>query len=131
MDLDDGQSRVEPEDNGAVKDPGGAELLYWPDTCTGIGDYTLRALPNTRVGLLRADMEKSFKSCQAAAGTGFGALALYQTGDREKRGFVEGAALCAVTDQGAVSMAVIEHMDGGATSDVSVSGSLYVWSKSS
>ncbi|MEU5149241.1 hypothetical protein AB0G42_18870 [Streptomyces yangpuensis] len=39
--------------------PGGAELLYWPDTCTGIGDYLLRALPNTRVGLLRADAPRT------------------------------------------------------------------------
>jgi hypothetical protein len=131
VDLDDGRSRVEPEDNGAVNDPGGAELLYWPDTCTGIGDYMLRALPHTRVGLLRADMAKSFEACQAAAETGFGALALHETTDRENRGFVEGAAMCSVTDQGAVAMAVIEHLEGGATSDVSVSGSLYVWSKSS
>lgn len=130
VDLDDGTSRVEPENNGAVADRGGAELLYWPDTCTGFGDYLLRGLPNARVGLLRTDMPKSFESCQAAAGTGFGALALSETTDREERGFVEGAAICSVTDQGAVTMAVIEHMDGGATDDLSVSGSLYAWPKS-
>lgn len=112
VDLDDGRSRAGPEDGGAVRDPGGAELLYWPDTCTGVGDYMLRALPGTRVGLLRAGMPKSFESCEAAAETGFGALALFETKEREERGFAEGAALCSVTDRGAVAMAVIEHMDG-------------------
>ncbi len=127
VDLDDGTSRTEDEDNGAVKEPGGAELLYWPDTCTGIADYMLRALPNTRVGLLRADAPKSFDSCRAAAGTGFGALALAQRPDRERRGFVEGAAVCSVTDKGAVAMAVIEHIADETTNEVSVSGPLYVW----
>ncbi|MFD7123720.1 MULTISPECIES: hypothetical protein [Streptomyces] len=127
IDLDDGTSRTEDEDNGAVQEPGGAELLYWPDTCTGLGDYQLRALPNTRVGLLRVDAPKSFDSCRAAAGTGFGALALSERNDREDRGFVEGAALCSVTDKGTVAMAVIEHISGGAVDDVSVSGPLHVW----
>ncbi|MFE3678985.1 hypothetical protein [Streptomyces griseus] len=127
VDLDDGTSRTEDENNGAVQEPGGAELLYWPDTCTGLGDYQLRALPNTRVGLLRADAPKSFDSCRAAAGTGFGALALSERTDREERGFVEGAALCSVTDKGTVSMAVIEHIAGGAVDDVSVSGPLHIW----
>ncbi|WP_241837503.1 hypothetical protein [Streptomyces sp. CB02115] len=127
IDLDDGTSRTEDENNGAVQEPGGAELLYWPDTCTGLGDYQLRALPDTRVGLLRVDAPKSFDSCRAAAGTGFGALALSERTDREERGFVEGAALCSVTDKGTVSMAVIEHIAGGAVDDVSVSGPLYIW----
>ncbi|MGX1950319.1 hypothetical protein ACWIGY_08475 [Streptomyces anulatus] len=127
IDLDDGTSRTEDENNGAVQEPGGAELLYWPDTCTGLGDYQLRALPDTRVGLLRVDAPKSFDSCRAAAGTGFGALALSDRTDREERGFVEGAALCSVTDKGTVSMAVIEHIAGGAVDDVSVSGPLHIW----
>ncbi|MFC8622446.1 hypothetical protein [Streptomyces anulatus] len=127
IDLDDGTSRTEDENNGAVQEPGGAELLYWPDTCTGLGDYQLRALPNTRVGLLRVDAPKSFDSCRAAAGTGFGALALSERNDREDRGFVEGAALCSVTDKGTVAMAVIEHISGDAVDDVSVSGPLHVW----
>ncbi|MFH9756280.1 hypothetical protein ACWGBY_19050 [Streptomyces griseus] len=127
VDLDDGTSRTEDEDNGAVQEPGGAELLHWPDTCNSLGDYKLRALANTRAGLLRADAPKSFDSCRAAAGTGFGALDLSQRIDREDRGFIEGAALCSVTDQGAVAMAVIEHIDGRSTDDVSVSGPLYVW----
>ncbi|MFE9455532.1 hypothetical protein [Streptomyces californicus] len=127
IDLDDGTSRTETEDNGAVKDPGGAELLHWPETCNNLGDYKLRALPNTRVGLLRADTPKSFDSCRAAAGSGFGALDLPSKNDREDRGFVEGAALCSVTDKGAVAMAVIEHISGDSLDDVSVSGPLYVW----
>ncbi|NEC03180.1 hypothetical protein [Streptomyces anulatus] len=127
IDLDDGTSRTEDENNGAVQEPGGAELLYWPDTCTGLGDYQLRALPNTRVGLLRVDAPKSFDSCRAAAGTGFGALAMSERNDREDRGFVEGAALCSVTDKGTVAMAVIEHISGSAVDDISVSGPLYVW----
>ncbi|MET9517957.1 hypothetical protein [Streptomyces sp. NPDC002994] len=132
VDLDDGRNRVEPEDGGAVKEPGGAELLYWPDTCYG-SDYLLRGLPNTQVGLLRADSQKSFESCESASRAGFGALALSQATDRRDRGFVEGAAVCSVTNEGAVAMAVIEHIDeaGGTSFDVSVSGSLYVWSKSS
>lgn len=130
VDLDDGMSRVEPG-SGAVKEPRGAELLYWSDECLNhFGDYQLRALPNARVGLLRADATKSFEACRAAAGTGFGGLQLSNEGEREARGFVEGAALCSVTDRGAVSMALIEHMDGGAFDDVSVSGRLYVWPES-
>ncbi|MEU9089367.1 hypothetical protein [Streptomyces sp. NPDC048428] len=134
VDLDDGMSRVEPsgmgEDNGASKDPRGAELLYWPDSCNDQNNYVLRALPNTRVGLLQADVPKSFESCKAASRTGFGALGLLDSYDRGKRGFVEGAALCSVTDQGAVSMALIEHIDDG-SDEASVSGTLYVWPKSS
>lgn len=130
VDLDDGMSRVE-SGSGAVKEPRGAELLYWSDECLNhFGDYQLRALPNARVGLLRADTPKSFEACKAAAGTGFGGLLLTSESEREARGFVEGAALCSVTDRGAVSMALIEHMDGGTFDDVSVSGRLYVWSKS-
>ncbi|KOU05293.1 MULTISPECIES: hypothetical protein [Streptomyces] len=127
IDLDDGTSRTETEDIGAVKDPGGAELLHWPETCNDLGDYKLRALPNTRVGLLRTDAPKTFDSCRAAAGSGFGALNLPSKTDRVDRGFVEGAALCSVTDKGAVAMAVIEHISGGSLDDVSVSGPLYVW----
>lgn len=131
VDLDTGESRVEQEDNGAVANPGGAELLYWPDTCTGIGDYVLRALPNTRVGLLRADAPRTAEACKAAAGTGFAALPLYERRDTKERGFTVGAALCAVTADGAVAMALIDHMSGGATTDVSVSGNLYVWPQTS
>ncbi|MEU1434966.1 hypothetical protein ABZ438_12805 [Streptomyces sp. NPDC005786] len=133
VNLDDGSSRVEPagtgEDNGATKDPRGAELLYWPIRCWDSGNYQLRAVPNTRVGLLPADKPKSFESCKAASGTGFGALGLFDSYDREKRGFVEGAALCSVTDRGAVSMALIDHIDDG-SDEASVSGTLYVWPKS-
>ncbi|MEU9203973.1 hypothetical protein [Streptomyces sp. NPDC048332] len=132
VDLDDGLSRVEPagegKENGAAKDPRGAELLYWPARCWDQGNYQLRALPNTRVGLLPADMPKSFASCRAASATGFGALDLFDSYDRRKRGFVEGAALCAVTDQGAVSMALIGHIDDG-SDEASVSGTLHVWPK--
>nr|WSW69467.1 hypothetical protein OG461_26555 [Streptomyces sp. NBC_00995] len=130
VDLDDGTSRVESGE-GVVKDPRGAELLYWPsESCIGhFGDYQLRALPNTRVGLLRADMPKTFESCKAASGTGFGGLQLADGSESEARGFVEGAAVCSVTDKGAVSMALIEHTDGGTFDDVSVSGRLYVWPK--
>ncbi|MGW7327647.1 hypothetical protein ACWGIU_03310 [Streptomyces sp. NPDC054840] len=127
MDLDTGESRVEQERNGAVEKPGGAELLYWPDTCTGIGDYVLRALPNTRVGLLRPDAPRTAEACKAAAGTGFAALPLSEKLDTKERGFTVGAAICAVTADGAVAMAVIDHMSGGSTVDVSVSGNLYVW----
>ncbi|MER6116028.1 hypothetical protein [Streptomyces sp. NPDC001743] len=133
VDLDDGSSRVEPagrgEDNGAAKDPRGAELLYWPLRCWDSDNYRVRALPNTRVGLLQADMPKSFDSCKAASATGFGALGLLDSYERRKRGFVEGAALCSVTDRGAVSMALIEHIDDG-SDEASVSGTLYVWPKS-
>ncbi|MFD0022243.1 hypothetical protein [Streptomyces sp. NPDC058382] len=129
VDLDDGASRVETERSGLVEEPRGAELVYWPDTCSGMSDYLLRALPNTRVGILRADMPKSFDSCKAASGTGLGSLALAQDDVREERGFVEGAALCSVTDQGAVSMALIDHIAEGDRFDVSVSGALYVWPK--
>ncbi|WP_187285030.1 hypothetical protein [Streptomyces sp. OR43] len=131
VDLDDGMSRVESGD-GVVKDPRGAELLYWPsESCIDdFGDYQLRALPNTRVGLLQAGMPKTFESCKAASGTGFGGLQLSDGSESEARGFVEGAAVCSVTDHGAVSMALIEHMDGGTFDDVSVSGRLYVWRKS-
>ncbi|WP_327711350.1 hypothetical protein OG912_25125 [Streptomyces sp. NBC_00464] len=130
VDLDDGSSRVEPAGNGAAKDPRGAELLYWPVTCWDQDNYQVRALPNTRVGLLQADMPKSFESCKAASRTGFGALGLFNSYDRRKRGFVEGAALCSVTDKGAVSMALIDHIDDG-SDEASVSGTLYVWPKSS
>ncbi|WP_329615810.1 hypothetical protein OG244_24260 [Streptomyces brevispora] len=130
VDLDDGTSRVETEHSGIVKEPRGAELVYWPDTCSGLSDYLLRALPNTRVGILRADMPKSFESCEAASGTGLGSLALAEKNVREERGFVEGAALCSVTDRGAVSMALIDHIAEGDRFDVSVSGALYVWPKS-
>lgn len=133
VDLDDGSSRVEPagsgSGNGAVKDPRGAELLYWPVRCWDSDNYQLRALPNTRVGLLPADMPKSLESCRAASGTGFGALGLLDSYERRKRGFVEGAALCSVTDHGAVSMALIEHIDDG-SDEASVSGTLHVWPKS-
>ncbi|MCX4525603.1 MULTISPECIES: hypothetical protein [unclassified Streptomyces] len=129
VDLDTGESRVERERDGAVENPGGAELLYWPDTCTGIGDYVLRGLPNTRVGLLRADAPRTAEACRAAAGTGFGPLPLFDTTRTKQRGFAVGAAVCAVTAEGAVSMATIEHLSGGSTTDVSVSGSLYVWPK--
>ncbi|MGY4386767.1 hypothetical protein [Streptomyces sp. TE12347] len=131
VDLDTGESRVEREDNGSVANPGGAELLYWPDTCTGIGDYVLRALPNTRVGLLRADAPRTAEACKAAAGTGFAALPLSEGRDTKERGFTVGAAVCAVTADGAVAMALIDHMSGGATTDVSVSGNLYVWPQAS
>ncbi|MER5277589.1 hypothetical protein ABT025_17765 [Streptomyces sp. NPDC002809] len=130
VDLDDGSSRVEPAGDGAAKDPRGAELLYWPVRCWDQDNYQVRALPNTRVGLLQADMPKSFESCRAASGTGFGALAFRDSYDRRKRGFVEGAAICSVTDRGAVSMAIIDHIDDG-SDEASASGTLYVWPKSS
>ncbi|WUW24364.1 hypothetical protein OG521_27800 [Streptomyces sp. NBC_01463] len=134
VDLDDGMSRVEAlvkgDLIGVAKDPGGAELLYWPDSCNDRNNYRLRALPNTRVGLLRDGLPKSFESCEAASRTGFGPLALLDSYDREGRGFVEGAALCSVTDQGAVSMALIENIDDS-SNEASVSGTLYVWPKKS
>lgn len=129
VDLDDGTSRVEQENDGAVKDPAGAELLYWPDSCSGLSDYLLRALPNTRVGILREDMPKNADTCAAASATGLGALSLSDGNDATERGFVEGAAICSVTDRGAVSMALIDHIARGSTLDMSVTGRLYVWPK--
>ncbi|MFG3138125.1 hypothetical protein ACGFZA_18180 [Streptomyces sp. NPDC048211] len=134
VDLDDGMSKVEAlvkgDLIGVAKDPGGAELLYWPDSCNDSNNYKLRALPNTRVGLLRAGLPKSFESCEAASRTGFGPLGLLDSYEREGRGFAEGAALCSVTDQGAVSMALIENIDDS-SDEASVSGTLYVWPKKS
>ncbi|MFD7915312.1 hypothetical protein ACFV30_32130 [Streptomyces sp. NPDC059752] len=49
--------------------------------------------------------------------------------DLESRGLVVGASLCSVTDRGAIAMAVIEHIAGNYGNDPTVTGTLYVWSK--
>ncbi|MFD5414406.1 hypothetical protein [Streptomyces nojiriensis] len=132
-DLDSGQSRfVVPPDlsRPTEVEVGGAELLYWPENCNRTADYHLRAMPKATVGILRKGSPQSFASCQAAANTGLGPLRLGRKEDRESRGFVSGAAICSVTDRGAIAMAVIEHISGREYDDPTVTGTLYVWSKS-
>jgi hypothetical protein len=108
----------------------GAELVYFPASCTGRTNYKLRALRGVTAGLLPADAPKTFDDCKAFSGSGLGPVPLYLEDDREDHGFVEGAAVCAITDQGHVAMAVVESIrpDSG---DATVTGPLYVWTKDS
>ncbi|MFE5792729.1 hypothetical protein ACFQ8C_09135 [Streptomyces sp. NPDC056503] len=132
IDLDTGQSRVERESGGRIEEPGGAELQYWPDTCTGSDDYLLRGVPNTRVGLLRADDPHTAENCRKVSNTGLPPLNLNDTGTIEQAGFVVGAAICAVTTEGSVAMATIDHIsDGGIGGEDTASGTLYVWPRTS
>ncbi|MFC9262883.1 hypothetical protein ACFT25_24075 [Streptomyces hydrogenans] len=130
IDLDTGLSRVEKEDNGRIEEPGGAELHYWPDSCTGGGDYRLRGVPNTRVGLLRADDPHTAEQCRKVSNTGLPPLNLNDSETTEQAGFVIGAAICSVTTEGAVAMATIDHInEGGFAGENTASGTLYVWPK--
>ncbi|MER6319431.1 hypothetical protein ABT237_37640 [Streptomyces sp. NPDC001581] len=133
-DLDTGQSRmVKPESvlRPTEVESAGAELLYHAHQSCGGQTYRLRAMPKATVGILRKGAPQSFASCQAAANTGLGPLVLGEKNDRESRGLVVGAALCSVTDRGAIAMAVIENISpGGFFDSPTVTGTLYVWSKS-
>ncbi|MFJ3612606.1 MULTISPECIES: hypothetical protein [Streptomyces] len=132
IDLDTGLSRVEKEDNGRIGEPGGAELHYWPDTCTGGADYRLRGVPNTRVGLLRADAPHTAEQCRKVSNTGLPPLDLNDSETIEQAGFVVGAAICSVTTEGSVAMATIDHIsDGGIGGEATASGTLYVWPETS
>ncbi|MEU9109846.1 hypothetical protein AB0D54_37065 [Streptomyces xanthophaeus] len=130
VDLDTGESRVEREYGGRVKDPGGAELFYWPESCSFSDRYRLRGMPNTRVGILRADAPHTAEACKAAANTGLATLNLADAKATKDRGFVIGAAICSVTTEGAIAMASIDHMSGDSMTEVSANGNLYVWPKS-
>ncbi|MFF9503672.1 hypothetical protein [Streptomyces sp. NPDC014656] len=130
IDLDTGLSRVESEDNGRIEEPGGAELHYWPENCTGSADYRLRGVPNTRVGLLRADDPHTAEHCRKVSNTGLPPMDLNDSGTIERAGFVVGAAICSVTAEGAVAMATIDHIsDSGIGGEATASGTLYVWPK--
>ncbi|MEU2548198.1 hypothetical protein ABZ618_22620 [Streptomyces roseolus] len=132
IDLDTGLSRVEKEDDGKIGEPGGAELHYWPDTCLGGGDYRLRGVPNTRVGLLRADAPHTAENCRKVSNTGLPPLNLNENKTIEQAGFVVGAAICSVTTEGSVAMATIDHIsEGGYDGEDTASGTLYVWPKTS
>ncbi|WP_328789466.1 hypothetical protein [Streptomyces sp. NBC_00273] len=127
-DLDTGQSRIVVPQNvtrPTEVEAGGAELLYWNESC----DYRLRAMPQATVGILRKGTPRSFASCKAAANTGLGPVNMTRIADREARGLVVGASFCSVTDRGAIAMAVIEHIAGSYGDDPTVTGTLYVWSK--
>ncbi|MFJ6486196.1 MULTISPECIES: hypothetical protein [unclassified Streptomyces] len=127
-DLDTGQSRIVVPQNvtrPTEVEAGGAELLYWNESC----DYHLRAMPQATVGILRKSTPQSFASCKAAANTGLGPVNMTRIADREARGIVVGASLCSVTDRGAIAMAVIEHIAASNGGDPTVTGTLYVWSK--
>ncbi|MFE1271619.1 hypothetical protein [Streptomyces sp. NPDC058757] len=130
IDLDTGLSRVEKEDDGKIGEPGGAELHYWPEDCTGYADYRLRGVPNTRVGLLRAGEPHTAEQCRKVSNTGLPPLNLNQSKTIEQAGFVVGAAICSVTTEGAVAMATIDHISEGDAEDTA-SGTLYVWPKTS
>ncbi|MFJ6867427.1 hypothetical protein ACIQRS_24975 [Streptomyces termitum] len=130
IDLDTGLSRVEAEDNGRIKEAGGAELQFWPENCTGSDDYRLRGVPNTRVGLLRADDPHTADTCRKMSNTGLPPMDLNDEKTTEQAGFTVGAAICAVTTEGAVAMATIDHIsDGGIGGEATASGTLYVWPK--
>ncbi|WP_331745886.1 hypothetical protein [Streptomyces virginiae] len=134
-DLDTGQSRMlEPPraSPSADVESEGTELRYFPDDNCSTQGYYLRAMPKATVGILRKGAPQSYASCQAAANTGLGPLKMNDDSVRESRGLVVGAALCSVTDRGAIAMAVIEHVSGahGAFDSPTVTGTLYVWSKS-
>ncbi|MEV7525349.1 hypothetical protein [Streptomyces sp. NPDC091371] len=79
-----------------------------------------------QVGVLRAGQPQTFENCRAAAGTGFGAVALGGS-EAAERGLVRGAALCSVTDQGSVAMALVEDLGKGTAP--ALGGRLVVWSK--
>ncbi|MFH8726368.1 hypothetical protein [Streptomyces termitum] len=130
IDLDTGLSRVEAEDNGRIEEAGGAELQFWPENCTGSDDYRLRGVPNTRVGLLRADDPHTADTCRKMSNTGLPPMDLNNEKATEQAGFTVGAAICAVTAEGAVAMATIDHIGtSGIGGEATASGTLYVWPK--
>ncbi|MCX4696269.1 hypothetical protein [Streptomyces sp. NBC_01408] len=108
------------------------ELEYRPHSqgcgMSGISPSSteLRSATGRQVGVLRAGQPQTFENCRAAAGTGFGAVRM---GGRtaQERGLVRGAALCSVTDQGSVAMALVEEL--GSDAAPAVGGGLVVWSK--
>ncbi|MFG2293913.1 hypothetical protein [Streptomyces sp. NPDC048603] len=135
MDLDAGVStNVETTGDSGPKDEqaAGIEVEYRPNrhSC-GVDNspsvIELRSVTGRQVGVLRADQPHDFESCRAAAGTGFGPVSP-GNGRWTDRGLVEGAALCSVTDKGAVAMAVLEKV-GENESAPTVTGKLVVWSK--
>ncbi len=132
VDLDTGTSRfttTAPAALGTVPaSDRSSELIYYsrPDVLCGFSAI-LRAAAGGTVGLLPSGSPKTFTSCRDAAGTGFGPLELDEVDRRESRGFIKGAAVCSVTQNGAVAMAVI---DGISQEDLpAVRGDLFVWSK--
>ncbi|MFF3321644.1 hypothetical protein [Streptomyces sp. NPDC002889] len=112
----------------------GAELEYRADTewpCTDNGTQPiameLRSATGSHVGMIREGQPRTFENCRAAAGTGFGPMSFFGSGE-ETRGFVRGAAVCSVTDQGSVAMALIDDLSN---EDTPVAGGrLIVWTKS-
>jgi hypothetical protein len=131
VDLDGHPSRTVTGEPGQRLGPAGRwELVHWqPGGC--MEGLTLQALPNVQAGVLRSDQPKSFEACRKAAGTGFGPLDLSSVSQRSSRGVAPGAAVCSVTNEGSVAMAVIEHIDQAVsvTASPSVTGTLHVWSK--
>lgn len=120
VDLDTGTTDSATEPAGGYRgDPveghEGAELVYYPVHC----GETLRNPQGTTVGLLTADMPHDFKTCQSVSGTGLGPI---KPSDGEEVGFIEGAAICAVTDRQAIAMAMIDMLD-----EDTANGRLFVW----
>ncbi len=84
IDLDDGTSRTEDGHKQArSRSPAGLNCCTGPNSAPASGIYSCVRCPG--MSLLRVDAPKSFDSCRAAAGTGFGALALSERNDRELR----------------------------------------------
>ncbi|MGW7436562.1 hypothetical protein [Streptomyces sp. NPDC054849] len=136
VDLDAGVStsvKVRSTGEGATAEQSApTELEYRPESfgCHGSGEaptyVKLLSTTGRQVGVLRAGQPQTFENCRAAAGTGFGPVQL-GGGAAEGRGLVKGAAICSVTDQGAVAMALIE--DVSKEYSPTMSGRLVVWSK--
>lgn len=118
-------------EGGSAEQTAATELEYRPKSLgCGNGDapvyMELLSATGRQVGVLRAGQPQTFENCRAAAGTGFGPVQLGGSAAKE-RGLVKGAAVCSVTDQGAVAMALIEEASNEYTP--TVSGRLIVWAK--
>ncbi|MFD7262732.1 hypothetical protein [Streptomyces sp. NPDC059874] len=136
VDLDAGVSTSvkvkQAGDGGSAEQTATTELEYRPKSlgCSTNGDapgyMELLSATGRQVGVLRAGQPQTFENCRAAAGTGFGPVQLGGSAAKE-RGLVKGAAVCSVTNQGSVAMALIEEVSNEYTP--TVSGRLIVWSK--
>ncbi|MFB7379219.1 hypothetical protein [Kitasatospora purpeofusca] len=111
------------------------ELVTWlPSEQTAQGQQCFGMMGNIgpalgrSVGVLKAGAPRSFESCRAAAGAGLG-VGASDSSVGKKLGLVKQAAVCAVTDKGAVALAEIQEVRVETNSIEFLGGDLFVWEK--
>ncbi|NYI05997.1 hypothetical protein [Allostreptomyces psammosilenae] len=124
LDLDTGLSRTRPADE---EPPPGSELVHAraPDCATS----TLSPREGAAVGLLPAGEPQTYERCLLATGTPLGSIPTSTPEEIQERGIVAGAAICAVTGEEGVAMAVIAEVTPpqGPQEAVTLAGDLIVW----